>query len=63
METKNQYFEFRSSYRQEGKSIFYQGEFTKKAIKITPEDYPSYQKYCQGMGKSFHRSVLFRKKN
>ncbi len=63
METKNQYFEFRSSYRQEGKSIFYQGEFTKKAIRITPEEYPSYQKYCQGMGKSFHRSVLFRKKN
>ncbi len=63
MEIKNQYFEFRSSYRQEGERIFYQGEFIRKAIRITPEEYPSYQKYCQGMGKSFNRSVLFRKKN
>jgi hypothetical protein len=59
---KNQYFEFRSSYRQEGERIFYQGELIRKAIRITPEEYASYQKYCQGMGKSFNRSVLFMKK-
>ncbi|MDI6763306.1 MAG: DUF3857 domain-containing transglutaminase family protein [Thermodesulfobacteriota bacterium] len=60
MEVNNPYFEFRSSYRQEGERIFYQGEYIRKAIKITPEEYSSYQKYCQGMEKSFNRSVLFR---
>jgi hypothetical protein len=62
MEIKNQYFEFRSSYRQEGDRIFYQGELTRKAIRITPEECASYQKFCFGMEKSFNRSVLFRKK-
>jgi hypothetical protein len=62
-EIKNQYFEFRSSYRQEGERIFYEGELIRKAIRITPEEYASYQKHCQGMEKSFNRSVLFRKKN
>lgn len=62
MEIKNEYFEFRSSYRQEGEKIFYQQELINKAIRITPEEYDSYQKYCQGMEKSFNGSVLFRKK-
>jgi hypothetical protein len=62
MEVKNQYFEFRSNYRQEGERIFYQGEFVKKAIWTFPEEYPIYQKFCQGMGKSFRKEVLFKKK-
>jgi len=61
-EIKNQYFEFRSSYRQEGERIFYQGELIRKAIRITPEECTSYQKFCFEMEKSFNRSVLFRKK-
>jgi transglutaminase-like putative cysteine protease len=63
MERKNQYFEFRSSYLQEGEKIFYQGEFIRKAIRITPEEYPTYRKFCHEMEKSFKRSVLFRKKD
>jgi hypothetical protein len=63
MEIKNQYFEFCSSYRKEGERIIYEGELIRKATRITPEEYASYQKYCQGMEKSFNRSVLFRKKN
>jgi len=63
VEIINQYFEFRSSYRQEGEKIFYQGELIKKAIRITPEECVSYQKCCFGMEKSFNRSVLFRKKD
>jgi transglutaminase-like putative cysteine protease len=62
VEIKNQYFEFRSSYRQEGDKIFYQGERTKKAIRITPEEYTSYQKCCEVMEKSFRREVLFKKR-
>jgi len=62
MEIKNQYFEFRSSYRQEGERILYQGELIKKAIRIAPEEYPAYHESCQGMEKSLKRSVLFRKK-
>ena len=62
IEIKNRYFEFRSSYRQEGKRIFYQGELIRKAIQITPEEYAFYQNWCFGMEKSFNRSVLFRKK-
>ena len=50
---KNQYFEFRSSYRQEGERIFYEGELIRKAIRITPEDYPVYKKLCEGEEKSF----------
>jgi len=63
VEIKNQYFEFRSSYRKEGERIFYEGELIRKALRITPEEYASYQKYCQEMGKSFKRSVLFKKKS
>jgi hypothetical protein len=62
VEIKNQYFEFRSSYRKEGERIIYEGELIRKAIRITPEEYASYQKSCFGMEKSFNRSVLFRKK-
>lgn len=57
---KNQYFEFRSSYRKEGGKIIYQGEFATKALRITPEEYPAYYKSCQVMEKSFNRSVLFK---
>jgi transglutaminase-like putative cysteine protease len=62
MEIKNQYFEFRSSYRQEGKRIFYQGELITKVIRIASEECASYQQWCFRMEKSFNRSVLFRKK-
>jgi hypothetical protein len=62
VEIKNPYFEFRSSYRQEGQKIFYQGELTRNAIRIAPEEYTSYQNYCFRMEKSFDGSVLFRKK-
>jgi hypothetical protein len=62
VEIKNPYFEFRSSYRQEGQKISYQGELTRNAIRIAPAEYTSYQKYCSGMEKSFDRSVLFKKK-
>ena len=62
MEIENQYFDFRSSYRQEGERIFYQGELIRKVIRITPEECASYQKWCFEMGKSFNRSVLFKKK-
>jgi transglutaminase-like putative cysteine protease len=62
MEIKNQYFEFRSSYRQEGEKIFYQGELIRKALRIVPEESVSYQKICFGMEKSFNRSVLFMQK-
>jgi hypothetical protein len=62
VEIRNPYFEFRSSYRQEGDKIFYRGEVTRNALRIAPAEYTSYQNYCFGMEKSFNRSVLFRKK-
>ena len=62
METKNQYFEFRSSYRQEGEKIFYRGELISKALRVTPEEYPAYHEFCQTMEKSFKRDVLFKAK-
>jgi transglutaminase-like putative cysteine protease len=62
IEMKNQYFEFHSSYRKEGDRIFYQGELIRNALRISPEDYVSYQKYCGVMEKSFRREVLFKKK-
>jgi hypothetical protein len=61
-EIRNAYFEFHQSYRQEGERIFYQGRFFRKAVRISPEEFASYQKYCQQVGKSFNKSVLFRKK-
>ncbi len=62
IEIRNEYFEFRSSYRQEYHKIFYQEELIRKALKIASEEYDSYQRYCQGMEKSFNRSILFKKK-
>jgi len=63
LEIKNQYFEFRSSYRQEGNKIIYEGEFIQKASRISAEEYASYQNCCSGMVKSFNRSVLFQKED
>lgn len=63
IEIKNRYYEFRSSYRQEGDRIFYQGEFIRTALRIPPEEYVSYQNGCQTMEKSFDRIVVFRKKD
>ena len=63
LEIKNEYFEFRSSYRQEGDKIFYQGELIRKALRITTEEYASYKNCCFGMEKSFDRSVVFSKKD
>jgi hypothetical protein len=63
IEIRNQYYEFRSSYRQEGDKIFYQGELIRKALRITPEEYTSYKNCCFGMEKSFNRSVVFMKKD
>jgi len=62
VEVINKCFEFRSNYRREGEKIFYQGEFVKKAIRITPEEYLVYHKFCHVMEKSFKRDVLFKKK-
>jgi len=62
LEIKNEYLEFRSSYRQEGIKIIYEGEFLRKASRILSEKYTAYQTSCQGMEKSFNRSVLFQKK-
>jgi transglutaminase-like putative cysteine protease len=62
LETTNQYFEFRSSYRQEGERIFYQGEFIRNAVRIAPEDYPVYKKLCEGVEKSFKKDVLLKAK-
>jgi transglutaminase-like putative cysteine protease len=63
LEIRNEYFEFRSGYRQEGNKIIYEGEFIRKALRIPSKEYASYQTCCQGMEKSFDRSVVFRKKN
>ncbi len=62
IEIENQYFEFRSSYRQDGDKIFYRGEVIRKALRITPEEYPAYNESCQTMEKSFKREVLFKTK-
>jgi len=60
VEVIDQCFEFRSNYRREVGKIIYQGEFIKKAIRITPEKYLDYHKSCHVMEKSFKRDVLFR---
>jgi len=62
VELKNPYFEFRSRYQRENGKIDYVEEFIRKAIWITPEEYPVYRKSCQGMEKSGQGEVLFRKK-
>ena len=60
VEIANDYFEYRSSYQREGDKIIYQGELRRKAVKISPEEYPHYQRFCTMMGKSFKQPVLFR---
>jgi hypothetical protein len=62
IEVVSKYFEFRSTYRQEGDKIVYQGEFLDKAIRIPPEEYLAYQGFCQKASQSFRREILFKKK-
>ena len=61
VEIKSPYFEYRSSYRREGEEIFYQGEHINKAVRIPPEEYRRYHKFCQMMENSCERYLLFRK--
>jgi hypothetical protein len=62
IEVVTQYFEFRSTYRQEGEKIVYHGEFWDKAMRIPPEEYLAYQGFCQKASQSFRREILFKKK-
>lgn len=62
VEIKTPYFEFHSSFKKEGEKVLYQGEFIRKAVKIPPEKYNNYRKFCQRMQKSCERYVLFREK-
>lgn len=62
VEIKTPYFEFHSSFKKEGERVLYQGEFIRKAVKISPEEYTNYRKFCQMMEKSCERYVLFREK-
>lgn len=62
VDIKNQYFEFHSNYRKEGERIFYRGDLIRKAARINPAEYASYQNGCVAMEKCFNTSVLFRKK-
>lgn len=63
LEIKNRYFEFRSTYRQEGERVIYEGVLISRASKIPPEEYISYQTFCHEMEKSFDRSVVFMRKD
>ncbi len=60
VEIKNPYFEYRSSYRKVGEGIFYQDEHINKAVRIPPEEYTNYHKFCKLMENSCERYVLFR---
>jgi hypothetical protein len=62
VEIKTAYFEYHSSYKKVGEKVLYQGEFIRKAVKLPPEKYTNYRKFCQMMEKSCERYVLFREK-
>lgn len=62
VEIKTPYFEYSSSYKKVGEKVLYQGEFIRKAVKLPPEKYTNYRKFCQMMEKSCERYVLFREK-
>ena len=62
IEIANKYFEFRSTYQKEKDAIIYTVEYTKKAGRIKPEEYPRYQESCQVIEKSSRNEVMFRKK-
>jgi hypothetical protein len=56
------YFQYRSSYEENGQKIFYQAELVRTALKIPAEEYNDYRNYCQMMDKSHTSYVLFKKK-
>ena len=63
IEIKCPYFEFRSNYREEYGKVIYTQEFIQKATRISPEQYPSYRKFCQEMeNKNKKQSIFFVKK-
>ncbi|MBW2040357.1 MAG: transglutaminase family protein [Deltaproteobacteria bacterium] len=53
------YFEFRSSYSKEDGKVFYKQEFIQKATRISPEEYPSYRKFCKEMEKTSEKQTIF----
>ena len=62
IEINTPYFEYHSSYKKEGEKVLYQGELIRKLVKIQPEKYNNYRKFCQMMEKSCERYVLFRER-
>lgn len=63
IEVKNPYFEYHSSYEENGHKIRYQAELLETAVHIPQEDYNDYKTSCDIMNKSHTRYILFRKKD
>ena len=49
MELTTPFGDFRSAYRHEGGTIYYQGEKTRKSTSIPLKAYPNYRTFCQEM--------------
>jgi len=61
VEMKNSFFEYRSSYRMEGRKIFFQGELLRKAVQVPPDSYSEYREFCHAMANSSKKYVVFAK--
>jgi hypothetical protein len=59
VEIRCPFFEFRSSYRKDGKNIVCKQEYIQKAIRVSPADYPDYRRYCKEMEKASEKETIF----
>jgi hypothetical protein len=59
VEIRCPFFEFRSSYRKDGKNIVCKQEYIQKAIRVSPAEYPDYRRYCKEMERASEKETIF----
>jgi transglutaminase-like putative cysteine protease len=62
MELTTPFCDFRSAYRHEGETIYYQGEKIRKSTSIPLKAYPSYRQFCQEMERGTAQWVVLKQK-
>jgi len=59
IKVKSPYLDFEAVYEERAGKIFYRQEFIQKAVRISPEEYPTYRRFCQRVEVYNRKETIF----